>query len=291
VTYTDAELKLLRAKRHLKEIDTFCHEWVRSNGDAVRFEMDPDRPGYVFVIASATRPPVDPLSLIVGECLHNTRSALDLLAYELACAYTKPLPNDIAESSEFPIFGDKNRNGKPGVGNARFNEVIRKTGLPAPGSGRYKIRGMRPAAQNVIERFQPYHRGADFRSDPLWRLHELDRVNKHRLLHTVVAASKGWQITIPGWRRPNPVPMEQLVMGEGTTVIKGGVVDKDTDIGSFPLRPDRTLDDVKRQMNAALVVAFGDTIPDLELEPVLDTVASVYNYVASKVFPALRPFL
>jgi hypothetical protein len=80
-------------------------------------------------------------------------------------------------------------------------------------------------------------------------------------------------------------------MGEGVTVVKKCIVDTDTEIGSFTLGADRTLDDVKNQVIPSLVVAFGATVSDLELEPVLDTVASIYNYVAAKVFPALRPFL
>lgn len=292
MAYTDAELKLLRAKHRLKEIDSFCQEWVKGDGHTVRFKMDPDQPGHVLVIASATQPPVDPLSLMVGECLHNTRSALDLLAYELAVAYTKPLPDDIAETSEFPIFGDEDRSGHPGVGAARFNKVFRKTGLPTFDSGRFKIRGIRPAAQNVIERFQPYHLGTAFREHPLWRLHDLDRINKHRLLHTAATASKDWQIAIPG-KRPgrDRVTPGDLVMGEGVTVVKKCVVDTDTEIGSFTLGTGRTLDDVKNQVIPTLVVAFGATASDLELEPLLDVLASAYNYVAGVVFPALRPFL
>lgn len=58
--YTDSELKLLRAKAHLQQIDGFCQEWVKGDGNTCRFEMDPSRPGYVLVLASAVQPPADP---------------------------------------------------------------------------------------------------------------------------------------------------------------------------------------------------------------------------------------
>jgi hypothetical protein len=290
--YSDAELKLLRAKARLQEIDTFCKEWVKSDGNTCRFDMDPDRPGYVIVSASAVQPPVDPLSLMIGECLHNIRSALDLLAYELACAHTEPLPHEIAETSEFPIFGDEDKSGQSGVGSSLFNRISRRTGQPVAGSGRFKIRGMHPAAQDLIERLQPYQRGAAFREDSLWRLHTLDRVNKHRLLHTAAAANKGIQISVPGKRPGGPVPVvvEDLMFGV-PAVFEGVFVDKDTEIASFPIRADRTLDDVKNQIGPALVIAFGSSAGDLELEPILDVLVTSYNYVASTVFPTMRQVL
>ena len=73
--------------------------------------------------AQAEAPPVDTLSVIIGDALHNMRLALDALAYTLSCAYTNPLPQDMASSSEFPIFGDEDAHGTSGVGSARFHQT------------------------------------------------------------------------------------------------------------------------------------------------------------------------
>jgi len=78
------------------------------------------------------------------------RAALDLLAFNLASVYTVPLSDDVAESSEFPIFGDEDRQGNTGVGATRFNSAS-NAGIPNRGSGLYKIRGVNPGAQTIIE--------------------------------------------------------------------------------------------------------------------------------------------
>ena len=129
------------------------------------------------------QPPKNPISLLIGDALHNMRSALDTLAYALASAFTKPLSEDIANRSDF-IFGDEDRKGNVGVGSALFH------------AGAAKIEGWHPDAQTAVEGLQPYQRGKSFRTDPLWTLHDLDRINKHRLLHITVAQSTGtlWQI-------------------------------------------------------------------------------------------------
>jgi hypothetical protein len=43
-----------------------------------------------------------------------------------------------------------------------------------------KVRGMRPEAVKEIDRLKPYKDG----NDALWRIHELDNIDKHRTLFT-----------------------------------------------------------------------------------------------------------
>jgi hypothetical protein len=44
-----------------------------------------------------------------------------------------------------------------------------------------KVKGMRPEAVKAIDALSPYKGG----NDPLWRIHELDIIDKHRALFTV----------------------------------------------------------------------------------------------------------
>jgi hypothetical protein len=316
----DHELKLRRALKHMKDLNGEVGAWLNGNHHSVRYEFDlnalgppvlgPEGGNYmlggpVFIpgqgpgtapegvqwgrglmtaLATAEKPPADPFSLLIGDSLHNLRSALDALAYALASAFTKPLPKEITNSSEFPVFGDEDGKGTSGVGFALFNQKTKK-GAPAPGSGAFKIRGCDPAVQTIIEGLQPYKRGDAFRTHPLWKLHELDRISKHRLLHTTVAAFYGttWET-----RRFTNV----RCIGPGMIVSLSGAIETDTPIsriyGIHPIDPDA---EMHVEIQPAIDVAFAPGTPDVENEPVLKTLASLYDYIVTDVLPPLSGYL
>ncbi len=234
-----------------------------------------------------------PLAVKIGECLHNMRSSLDLLAYELAAASTKLLPDDVAESSEFPIFGDEDKSGQPGIGRSAFFRTT-KAGTPAPGSGIYKIRGIDPRTQTDIERLQPYNRGSHFREDPLWILHKLDRINKHRLLH-VVAASGALVLRIgDGYDPARDYPFAVGDIHSFTGVVVG---DQPTRLGSFPLRPDIRKDDMRVHPEAIVEMVIDDvpslaTMPDIvKGPPVVGVLTQIFDHLTGTIVPTLTPYL
>ena len=98
---------------------------------------------------------------VIGDCLHNMRSALDHLVYALAG------PAASSVRTEFPIFidRDKFRSSEPRV-----------------------LRGVAEAALTIIKWVQPYRWGLRASAHPLWVLHELNNIDKHRLLHVTGAA-------------------------------------------------------------------------------------------------------
>ena len=75
------------------------------------------------------------------------------------------------ESCEFPIFDTYDA----------FH-AVRKNGTFSPSSGLYKIRGVNTTVQTIIKSLQPYHSGANATIHPLWILHQLCNVDKHRRL-------------------------------------------------------------------------------------------------------------
>ena len=240
--------------------------------------------GLLTAYVTAEHPPSDPISLLVGDALHNLRSSLDLLAFALASAHTKPLPKELADRSEFPIFGDENRKGIPGSGAAMFGARTR-TGDPAPNSGLSKIQGWHPDAQTVVEGLQPYKRGKDFRSDPIWLIHDLDRVSKHRLLHPAVAAFSGtsWEVMMT---------RNIKAIGPGFYESRAGTLGTDTPIARvFGVHPIDPSADVHMEIHPALDAAFGDTARSAEGKPLMATLAELYKYVAVTVVPQLAPFL
>lgn len=72
-----------------------------------------------------------------------------------------------------------------------------KKGVPDPGSGLYDVRGVDPAAATIIEQLQPYHRGNDYRDDPLWGLHEMWLADKHRLPPLTITAAVAHDTRFP----------------------------------------------------------------------------------------------
>ena len=85
------QLKLDRASHHLACLDAKVREWTE--GKPHRYVTKIDRKSHKkFVNIRLLKPPPDEFRLIIGDCLHNLRSALDSLVYELASPTTTFIP-------------------------------------------------------------------------------------------------------------------------------------------------------------------------------------------------------
>jgi hypothetical protein len=162
------QLKLDRALEHLESIEAQERTWRQSKPCRVWTEPDIQSGGKL-VWAEVLKPPPITLAPVVGDCLHNLRSALDNLAYELAVAHKGPkMSKSVADKSAFPIFRSK----------AGFDD-----------KGKPMIRGVHPDAKTVIERLQPYNQGNQpGKVSTLWVLSVLSNSDKHRLPHLAAAA-------------------------------------------------------------------------------------------------------
>jgi hypothetical protein len=267
----DYELKLGRAHKHLIDLEAGVTEWIQGTHHSVRNDRDPNDPTRLVYYATAERPPKDPFSILIGDTLHGLRSGLDLLAFNLAAAYTKPLPDAMAETSEFPIFGNEDRKGRTGVGAQMFRD-----------NGRFKVRGIDPRALVVIEKVQPYH-AADYHADPLWRLNELDRINKHRLLHVAIAHGAGFLL--------DTRKSSNYVLGPGLIESLAGPITTDTPIARVPVRTANYNAPMHLEIQPALEVAFGQGTPEVEYEAVMPVLIAIYNRVVVDVVPPLAAFL
>jgi hypothetical protein len=162
------DLKLDRAAYHLDSLDANVREWRDRHTHRYDSHFDRERGKQVVHIRFPELVPVE-FRLIIGDCLHNLRSALDNLAYELAVRHygSSPLPEPFDRRSEFPIFGNREW---------------------AEGERRNKIGCIHPRAQAIIKGLQPHNRGYDFASHPLWKLNELSNMDKHRVPHVTQVA-------------------------------------------------------------------------------------------------------
>jgi hypothetical protein len=108
------------------------------------------------------RPLPDNIALLVGDAVHNIRAALDHFVW---AAVSNP-----DWKTMFPVWG---RNAAPKVGEWQ-DEVDRR------------LSGASPDLRAAVVSLQPWVTGND---SQLWYIHELDRIDKHRLSVSVAAAN------------------------------------------------------------------------------------------------------
>jgi hypothetical protein len=152
-------LKLEWANKRFMELDRLVRDFA-SRAQPIVIERDGETGELLYLLA--TDPVIDPsIPLLAGDPMQNLRTALDYLAYALVVANGKK-PHS---GTYFPI--SKNAPGTKG-----YDESF---------AG--KVRGMSEDAIGLIERLKPYKGGDHY----LWRIHELNNREKHRLLFTVGA--------------------------------------------------------------------------------------------------------
>lgn len=213
-------LKVDRAQVHLDSLNGAVERFLKENCRAV-IEFEAETNEHVMSAQIDAQPPAY-LSVVAGDCVHDLRSALSHLAFDLAQANsTGPLSEAAEKGLDFPICES------PESFRSQRNS---------------RIKWIAPAAQELIEAMQPYQ-GDDWR--PLAFVHELNRVDKHRKLNLVTAslkrntalvnANKSFTFTAPGpiedgaqlmrWQAPRgnskkePEPQADaafnVVLGEG----------------------------------------------------------------------------
>jgi hypothetical protein len=158
--------KIERAERNIRELD-IAWKAFRSKAYLVRFKDELETQERVWYLAHAY-PVSNEIKAIVGDAVHNLRCSLDHLCYRLAHVATGgkgpfknlffPSGNDTAD---FLARLDRAQKGKTDTGG-----IVQRLG---------------PDTIKAISALEPYHGG---RGEILWCIHQLDIVDKHRLLLT-----------------------------------------------------------------------------------------------------------
>jgi hypothetical protein len=173
---TGVELKIERAKKHLRDLETTLEGFGKTDPYAVVVEDNPESGYREHKVIRAEAPPAC-LALICGDVIHNLRSALDHLIRQLIIANPRSGIDPDNVRSEFP------------VGATKANYESRRAG---------NTNGISKTALRVLDGLKPYKGG----NDALWAIHYLDIVDKHRLLLTVSAANRGMFFDpVPALRR------------------------------------------------------------------------------------------
>lgn len=221
-------LKIARAK---SEIDRLREAEKAFRTEAkyrvVRAELNPDTGKYIHRFEIIYFPPLDDWGVWVGEIIHNLRSALDILVYQLARRNHAPAN---VRDTQFPIF---RRRYTRRIGTRTFMgfEGDKGARAAASGSGRKMIDRLCTDHQTRIEGMQPYRRKgkqAAFgrplvgRWSLLHRLHELNNADKHRLIQ-VVGAKPGAGPMVAGWGEETETEfrfMHAQILKNGTPIVE-----------------------------------------------------------------------
>jgi hypothetical protein len=156
-------LKLFWACDHFRDLDVAIGDLFAKQSKAVRHEVKDQNE---LIVTWPNEPPLEPrYALLLGDCIHNVRSALDHLVAQLAILNNAP--STAIEKTSFPVCLSRDD----------FKNVTVRRVAPFISS----------LALAEIEKLQPYST-CDGTQDILWVLSQLDIIDKHRLL--IVAKHK-----------------------------------------------------------------------------------------------------
>jgi hypothetical protein len=158
--------KLNQAKAHLEALNAEVDRAEHGHLYALAVEPDAER-GY-YLVKLAARGTADQWALILGDTLHNLRSTLDHLVWQLVVANGHQ-PGSL---NEFPIA----------IHESWFNDHIDPYLVGVHDDAITAIRGLQP--------FRVSDEGQR-KLDPLWLLSKLENIDKHRLVHVFALIPEG----------------------------------------------------------------------------------------------------
>jgi hypothetical protein len=153
--------KIERASTHIYGVTAMIARYHESKPVRIETRRVPESRRLHYVVSRLDPPPPE-LPLIVGDAMHNLRSALDHLAQQLYMAAAGSNRSD--RDPEFPVAEERR-------GVEKRIDKLRAKKVPQ-------------GALDTIVALEPWRNG---RGHLLWVLHAIDAIDKHRLLVTVGA--------------------------------------------------------------------------------------------------------
>lgn len=245
------KLKAKWAKEHIRHLEMLIASFLNGNPYRIGFKDDVNAGQRTLYVEKVTDVPW-PILTCAGDVIQNLRSSLDHLAYELVCIGKQS--RGPFTRVEFPIAGDPKQ----------FEADLLR-----------KVDGARKDAHDAIRAVEPYKGGNNL----IWQLHELNRIDKHRLLLAAAISHLGY--------RPNPTQREyitKLFQGwfprANPNIVAGMYFPTDT---KFPLKEGDVIDTIpisesEQYMDFRFDIAFNES-GIVEREPVLATLGVMADAV------------
>jgi hypothetical protein len=183
-----AYLKIERAKKHISDLDAQRVAFLGTDPYHGIPKFNAEENCTEYILPSLPAIP-DDIPLMLGDAVHNLRSALDYVACELVRSV-----NIEPDRAYFPI-SESRKKYKANSGGQTY--------------------GMPTEAKNDIDRIRPYLGG----NNGFWLIHKLDIIDKHRLLVTVGMRIGEWSVNLS----PTPtlytfaIP-PSFILKEGNTI-------------------------------------------------------------------------
>ena len=252
----DSGLKWRRGSQHFEWLEAEWKAYTPSFQSGLQVMLISG--GVELRLGKLSDPPSKEWSPVIGDCVQNFRSALDHMVWQLAPGSARLAS---PTSLDFPIFSEATKY---------------RAGAPS------RIASLPSAAQRIIESVQPFYKGAEYAQDPLWQLHALSNIDKHRRLHVGDVSLEAVTFDVRGsrletlWRAAPPAVRAR----EGMVMAR---------IAEAEIRRFGEPSTVQVQPRAVLTIAFEDS-EEVTGEGVIGTLRSIRDLV-SEVLDQLDPFV
>jgi hypothetical protein len=157
MSFREARLKIKRAEKHIADLKARIAGLPDSYIASI--EIDPNGIENIKHDLSDTKIATD-VALIVGDAIHNLKSALD---YSWLPTIEKFAPSAVNKSSKFPIYPTEKH----------LEDALREREIDIASPHLFSF---------LVSEIKPYDGG----NDALWSIHKLDILDKHRLLIPVI---------------------------------------------------------------------------------------------------------
>jgi hypothetical protein len=204
--------KLHRAESHLNDLDVEMSAFT----DGMPYPLGDPKPNAdhtVWVIPLKLRRPLPLLwGVVLGEVVHDLRSALDHTIFQLTLDYM----GSELQRTGFPISD------KPGNWDQRGGSKTPDNPLGfAQVSAMYQLRGVGKGVVDYVRRLQPYTLPNKPQLSAMWALHLLWNQDKHRLLHFwgFQLVQDGSQLSVKDSDRPYKIMLASGLLRDGDDAI------------------------------------------------------------------------
>lgn len=225
--------KIARAEEHLALLDAEVRAFIEGDPQPISLSipyLDTDS-GWHLVYGVVEREPPPRLGIILGDVLHNVRSALDHLVWQLVLLNGSTPNRDNAFPMAFREDG--------------WDDAIRKG----------RLRGVCKTHIETIKKVQPYHGPNGPERTYTGMLSTLSNVDKHRVVHATIA------VMLHPDTAPEPARF-RLVRGSGDLVRQqvnyGGRIEHRAELMRALVDPLEDDTEIQVDGDIPIDIAFGD---------------------------------